>query len=132
MGKTRNIRIVAIIPGPRQPTDIAPYFLQLCYDFLNLGKNGIEVKDSAKGEPYKHRPFLAHVLADSPARTKLSRWLGVGAYLACGWCLFQGTPCKKAIPNACPDGAPKSHTTIYYKGYAGPVRHDVGTSEKTA
>ena len=38
---------------------------------------------------HKHL-FLDGVFADSPARAKLTRWLGHSAQLGCGWCRFQG------------------------------------------
>ena len=34
--------------------------------------------------------FLLGAAADSPARHKLAAWPAVKAYLACGWCVFQG------------------------------------------
>ena len=44
---------------------------------------------------HKHL-FLDGVFADSPARAKLTRWLGHSAQLGCGWCRFQGQTLEKA------------------------------------
>lgn len=75
--------------------------------------HGMNVVD--KQNSYKHRAFLTGVLADSPARCKLTRWSAVSAYLACGWCLFQGGKYETSSDN--------EH--IYYKGYAKDVVHDI-------
>ncbi|DBB03152.1 TPA: hypothetical protein ACH3X1_013321 [Trebouxia sp. C0004] len=37
-----------------------------------------------------HTAFLLSVSADSPARQKMAMWPPVAAYLASGWCLFEG------------------------------------------
>ncbi|GAX75661.1 hypothetical protein CEUSTIGMA_g3105.t1 [Chlamydomonas eustigma] len=50
---------------------------------------------------------------------KLSLWLGVGAYLACGWCVFQGSLCQKDVDI---DKAGNRKSTVYYKGYSKPVK----------
>ena len=54
-------------------------------------------RPSAPGSPYPFTQeirqclvFLLGVAADSIARQKLAAWPGVAAYLACGFCLFQG------------------------------------------
>ena len=41
--------------------------------------------------------FLDGVFADSPARAKLTRWLGHAAQLGCGWCRFHGQKLDKAM-----------------------------------
>ena len=41
----------------------------------------------------QHTIFLTGVFADTPARDKITKWAGVGAYLSCGFCLFQATRC---------------------------------------
>jgi hypothetical protein len=55
----------------------------------------------------KHKPYLVGVHCDSPARQKLACWLGVAAYLACGWCLFHAERLAGATG--------KEH--VYPKGY---------------
>ncbi len=54
-------------------------------------------RPSAPGSPYPFTQeirqclvFLLGVAADSIARQKLAAWPGVAAYLACGFCFFQG------------------------------------------
>ena len=39
---------------------------------------------------FQHTIFLLGISADSQARIKMAMWLPVSAYLACGWCLFEG------------------------------------------
>ena len=39
---------------------------------------------------FTHHMFLLSSSADSPARQKLANWPGVQAYIACGWCAFEG------------------------------------------
>jgi len=112
---------VVIIPGPKPPNTLAPYLLPLLDEFVKLGMEGWSVQGTE--EPYLHRPFLLGVLADSPARCKVTRWNGVGAYLACGWCLYQG--CKY------PTSGGKGGTHIYYKGYKQAVLHDMSDNPAT-
>ena len=50
-------------------------------------------------------------------RNKIALWLGMNAYIACGWCIFMGTLCKK---NGGIDADGKEKGTIYYKGYKVP------------
>ena len=52
--------------------------------------------------------FLLGVAADSPARQKLAAWPGVMAYLACGWCVYQG----QLLPGS---------TAMRFAGYAQPA-----------
>ena len=57
-----------------------------------------------------HKVFLTAVAADSVARQKLSGCTGHAAFLACGWCLFQGQ---------------RELGTMGFKGYEQPVKHDM-------
>lgn len=113
---------MVIIPGPKPPNTLAPYLVPLLDEFQKFGSKGWSVK-CIDEEPYLHRPFLLGVLADSPARCKLTRWNGVGAYIACGWCLFQG--CQY------PTSGGRGGTHIYYKGYKEPVLHNMSDSTAT-
>lgn len=126
LGKDDNIRPLLIIPGPKQPTNLAPYLVPILTEFAKLGncnmdpKAGIEVKDST-GNVFLHRPYLASVLADSPARNKLSNWMGQRSYLGCGWCLFQGTSMSSGKTNV----RGKEYSVLYFKGYNDKVLHTV-------
>ena len=51
-------------------------------------------------------------------RLKIAQWLGMNAYIACGWCTFMGTMC--AGKSAGIDGEGNAHGTIYYFGYNEP------------
>lgn len=123
MGKSRNMRPIAIIPGPSQPSQLDPYLKAVMAEFFSLGLHGMDVQDTADSQPYKHRPFLSGVLADSPARLKLTKWNGPGAYIACGWCTFQGTSVTSTKTVNKNTGKPSK--TVYYKGYAEGVKQDM-------
>ena len=60
------------------------------HDVLCAGP-GLEVTDKVTGRTFSHQVFLTAIHADTPARLKLAKWQAVGAYIACGWCLFQGS-----------------------------------------
>ena len=59
------------------------------------------VRDSSgkvvPGPKLHHRIFLTGVHGDSPFRIKVAKTLGVGAYLACGWCCFQGSYIERGM-----------------------------------
>lgn len=48
-------------------------------------------------------------------RIKFAGWNGVGAYLACGWCLYEGEAHKVTNPGK------KASSTIYYHGFLVPT-----------
>ncbi len=123
MGKDRNVRPLVIIPGPKQPNNLGTYLLPLLQDFQDLGKFGMKVRDTKDGPEYIHKPLLGGVLADSPARCKVTRWNACGAYLACGWCLFEGQQYSTSKEG---DG---KH--IYYKGYKERVLHTISGHNNT-
>lgn len=60
----------------------------------------------------RHWVFITGVAADSPARQKLAAFLAAGAFVACGWCLFQG--CKL-----------RGSRATRFLGYAQPAAHTV-------
>ena len=61
-------------------------------------------------EPLQHVIFLSGVYADTVERIKVAEWLAVAAYLACGYCIFQGVRCSGGT---------------YFKGYQAPVVQDM-------
>eukprot|EP00798_Chlamydomonas_sp_ICE-L_P001205 gene1205-32547_t len=116
IGKKYNNQLLSIIPGPAEPQNLTPYIWNTLWDFHKYGEEGV-ILTQFGGDTINHRPFLTGLLADSPARQKLSRWNGTGAYRACGWCLFQGQMCANV--------SGKKGGTIYYKGY-----HDVSKNQE--
>lgn len=124
LGKDDNTRPVIIIPGPKQPANLAPYLMPLLEEFVKLGnckdypKAGVKVKDST-GKEFLHRPYLSSVLADSPARNKISNWMGQRSYLGCGWCLFQGS----FMPSGKQNVKGREYQVLYFKGYNEEVLH---------
>ena len=57
--------VLAIIPGPTEPTSMAVYLEPILADFVNFGpssENGLTVKD-AGGQTLKHKIFLGGIFA---------------------------------------------------------------------
>jgi hypothetical protein len=81
---------VAIIPGPKEPKNIAPYFKLITEEFQKYGLQGLTVVDSHSKREFQHRPFLAAVYGDSIGLKKLQAWLSHSAYLGCGYCELRG------------------------------------------
>lgn len=137
LGKDDNIRPLLIIPGPKQPSNLAPYLIPMLNEFHKLGNctfrnnnpesTGVLVKDEA-GNQFYHRPYLSSVLADSPARNKLSNWMGQRSYLGCGWCMFQGSTMSSGKQNV----RGKEYTVLYFMGYQHAVPHTVHDPEMYA
>lgn len=117
LGKAQFIRTVAVIPGPNQPAKIRPYLERTMKAFNLHASHAIRVEERllVDGKINKrdmdHRMFLTGVHADSPARQKVAEWPGQGAYLACGFCDWEGQPTVTTNANG------RQNTTIYYKGY---------------
>lgn len=88
-GKSYNCMPVVIIPGPKQPKNLRPYVAKLLVELRDLSFDGMTVTPAHDQKPIHHHAFLSGVLADTPARLKLAEWLGVAAFLSCGWCLNQ-------------------------------------------
>lgn len=61
-------------------------------------------------EPLQHVIFLSGVYADIVERIKVAQWLAVAAYLACGYCVFQGV---------------RNSGGTYFQGYQAPVAQDM-------
>jgi hypothetical protein len=119
LGKKSSSRIVAIIPGPKMPENANSYIIGILEEFKQAleSRMTLSVKlpcsvdgQSAGVSSVSVRPILTGFLADSPARSKFSLWNSANAYIACGWCLFEGTPEKTTAGD-------KTHSTIYYRGY---------------
>jgi hypothetical protein len=88
-GKAYNVMAVVIIPGPKQPKNLRPYVEKLLTELQELSFAGMTVTQAHDQKEVHHHAFLSGVLADTPARIKLAMWLGVAAFLSCGWCLNQ-------------------------------------------
>lgn len=65
-------------------------------------------QDTLAAVQLMHVIFLIGVAADSIARQKVAEWPGVRAYLACGWCLFEGS-------------SPQGSSATRFFGYASPA-----------
>ena len=61
------------------------------FSHLNLALGDLRAQRSISQDGRGiHKVFVTAVAADSIARQKLSGWPGQAAYVACGWCKFQG------------------------------------------
>jgi hypothetical protein len=133
VAKGFNCEVLAVIPGPKEPNNANSVMAAIAFDFRQFGLDtaGMSVVEhcrSADGlittsKPFYHKPFLAAVHADAPARIKLTYWLGVGAYLMCGWCWYQATR------TASGDNADGSENQ-YMMGYHAPTLQQKDTKFK--
>ncbi|DBB00762.1 TPA: hypothetical protein ACH3X1_000694 [Trebouxia sp. C0004] len=98
-GKLENSKPVLLLPDPKEPKTFKAYFQRVCVDLRKYGPQGpgLEVTEAILDKDgtvqkltFMHTAFLLSVSADSPARQKMAMWPPVAAYLACGWCLFEG------------------------------------------
>jgi len=121
-GKSRFIKPLIIIPGPRKPKLLQPYIMRTLLRLKELYE--VEDKVILVTERYTDddgilherslplKVFLAALLADSPACKDSMNWIGVGAKLPCNTCQFESTAC----PNPAGVG-----TTRYPLGYVAPI-----------
>lgn len=103
-GKSGNVAILAVIPGPKKPSVFAPYLFRAIDELVLLSKEGMKVKHCWRERSprlpggveefvcdFELYPLLWAVLADTPARIKMCRHAGVGAYIgSCPFCVFEG------------------------------------------
>jgi hypothetical protein len=118
-----NCEVLAVTPGPREPLNINSVMFRIVQDFKKFGvsTNGMNVvkhTQAADGSitttQLCHKPFLGAFHADSPGRAKFAYWLGMTAYLMCGWCIYQGTRAAAGFTG-------KGGKCQYMKGYASPT-----------
>lgn len=81
--------------------------------------SGLQVSEAIKNPDgtkhlrvFQHTAFLLNASTDSPARQKMALWPPVAAYLACGWCLFEGY--KR-----------EGETATHFSGYAAPAEQHI-------
>jgi hypothetical protein len=113
-GQVRFTRPLVIIPGPNQPKNLQPYMQSLLLALSDPFDETKHIPITLKsGEKIKVKLILTGILADTPARNKMTLWNGPNSYLPCGWCKFEGTPQARV--------SGKKGQTIYYFGYKEPV-----------
>ena len=109
-----------LLPRPTPPQAIASTHIctmVTCQERIVFAPGaGLEVTEAIPAtdgtiqkRTFMHKVFLLSISADSPARQKMAMWPAVAAYIACGWCLFEG--CKI-------DG---EAAATRFKGYAEPA-----------
>ena len=100
-GKSEMVAIIAVIPGPKKPSTMAPYLSRAIDELLVLFREGFVVEHrweevTTEGvtvvcAAFKLHPELVGILADTPARLKMCGHAGVGAYIgSCPFCIFEG------------------------------------------
>ncbi|DBB05418.1 TPA: hypothetical protein ACH3X1_012384 [Trebouxia sp. C0004] len=98
-GKIEFCKTLMVLPGPKEPKSFQACFTLVCNDFHKYGPQGdgllvhestVDTNGSVQKRTFNHTVFLLSISADSLARQKMAMWPPSGAYLACGWCLFEG------------------------------------------
>ncbi|KXZ42606.1 hypothetical protein GPECTOR_130g567 [Gonium pectorale] len=106
-GKAWNTVVLAVIPGPTAPSNIAPYLRRTIEALQEMWVAGLEVTQGDR--TFLHKPVIATCLADSPARMKLGNFVGLNSrFGSCSWCWWEGI----AVPNS-----DKRGSTVRFKGY---------------
>lgn len=103
--KLRFTHILAIIPGPSEPANLAPYLedtLAALQRFAPAGEGCAVVEHVVVDGKVEQRESVHHVLlgavyGDTPGVRKLALWLGHSAYLGCGYCLLMGVRLEGAV-----------------------------------
>jgi hypothetical protein len=124
-GKAYNVMPLVIIPGPQQPKNLRPYVEKLLTELRELSFEGMTVTQAHDQQEVRHHAFLSGVLADTPARIKLAMWLGVAAFLSCGWCLNQAV---NRVPDQGEEGYEadgNARRTMNPMGYVQPTTQDM-------
>ena len=96
---------MAVVLGPKEPADLAPYLQERLEVFKEHGPAGtpLEVTEhtvedgQVRQKTIQHTILLGGVYGDSPGIKKLALWLGHAAYLGCGYCLLKGTYLQRAM-----------------------------------
>ena len=115
--KRRFNHILVIIPGPSEPKNTAPYFAELLDEFAAHapGRDPIKVRVPDPAGPagstvvVSHSVVLSGVYADTPARAQMSKFMGHGAIMGCGWCTLRG--------------ASQPRGGVYFCGYDAPTTY---------
>lgn len=99
-GKKEFTRVVMVIPGPKEPSNVDIYMGMLLREFREYGPDGPGLQvtplvqaDSGRlehGPTFMHTAVLVGLHADSPARSKAGHFLGAAAYMGCPWCWITG------------------------------------------
>ena len=112
--KRKFCRVVALIPGPKEPPSMDPYVNLMVHEFAGVQRNEEQINRDynvhdagSKGKvcpllgsmsvdiplvnyTTTHKFILGRVFGDTPALKKLSHHLGHSAYLGCPWCYGRG------------------------------------------
>lgn len=89
--KRKNILIVGIIPGPRNPRDVDSFFTPLVDEFELLTTEG--VKDAWDGnlqESFTLKAHLVLVSTDMQARSSILHLMGITSISFCEYCMQRG------------------------------------------
>ena len=104
MGKSWNTAVVAVIPGPQAPKNLAPFFQRTVEAIRRLFHQGIRVEQ--QGKELQHFAVATTCLADGQARVKLGNFVGLAStFGACSWCWWEGV----YVPNVGKPGGAVRH-----------------------
>jgi hypothetical protein len=90
--KDSHTRVLAIVPGPTEPTDLNPYLCYIGAEMEKYRKEGMKIsyKEEVDGEIRTmeeiHHPVWAHIYADAKAREKILLCKPGTALKGCFYC----------------------------------------------
>lgn len=120
--RANNMRVLAIVPGPRAPDNLRPCLIPFLKAFASAAGGDprspdapppkpITVQGGSDADTFEHIPYLADAKADRMACIKISGVKGPSAYCSCHYCKNQAV----AYPGA------NNTTTLRPGGYEKPV-----------
>lgn len=78
-----------IIPGPKEPSNLNPYFNIIGREFNSINRKGLRVKyrdESGQMKKIRHKAFWCFIDCDAVARTKFGCFNGAIAQFCCPFC----------------------------------------------
>lgn len=88
--RARNMMIVGLIPGPREPAVFSSFFDHLLADLNLLSTTGVRAYDGDRNVYFQLRAHLTVVTGDMPAVAKLMTMKGPNGVSPCRFCRIRG------------------------------------------
>jgi hypothetical protein len=119
--KRENLLLYGIIPGPKQPKEIAS-FLQPLVDELKQLEAGVEAYDAATKQSFTLKAHLILVSGDLPAIAKVGCFKGSNGLSPCRFCQIKGTLQQEKRHYYCPLTPPEGQIGVRYNATNLPMR----------
>jgi len=78
-----------VIPGPKEPSNLNPYFNIIGREFNSINRKGLRIKyrdESGQMKKIRHKAFWCFIDCDAVARTKFGCFNGAIAQFCCPFC----------------------------------------------